>query len=253
LHLLSNHPNIVSFPAVINEAIEAQAIVQMAKQDNIMLEPEIGSQSSAATATEAASAKAASASVETSSKAAPAAVKANFGEMTGHYNTDSSCDAAGFTANYSVININLTRRQAFTCALPLSRGAREGGPAKRVRVRALAIPSSAVASRRHFLPQAFPLRFTRGRDGQSRQVMIYVVGDRFSRKRSSQKIKKGREIDAARSFKETVCHGNRLSAHCGDRGAASKGSAESVIIDHIHHFHRARLGGGDEPGCARHR
>jgi hypothetical protein len=79
LHLLRDNSDIGFFASIINEAIEAKAVVEMAEQDDLVLKPKIGSPSAAtATTSKAASAavKTASASVEASPKAAAAAVEA---------------------------------------------------------------------------------------------------------------------------------------------------------------------------------
>jgi hypothetical protein len=79
LHLLRDNSDIGFFASIINEAIEAKAVVEMAEQDDLVLKPKIGSPSAAtATTSKAASAavEAASASVEASPKAATAAVEA---------------------------------------------------------------------------------------------------------------------------------------------------------------------------------
>jgi hypothetical protein len=79
LHLLRDNSDIGFFASIINEAIEAKAVVEMAEQDDLVLKPKIGSPSAAtATTSKAASAavKTASASVEASPKAATAAVEA---------------------------------------------------------------------------------------------------------------------------------------------------------------------------------
>jgi hypothetical protein len=79
LHLLRDNSDIGYFAAIINEAIEAKAVVKMAEQDDLVLKPKIGSPSAATTTTsKAASAavKTASASVVASPKAATAAVEA---------------------------------------------------------------------------------------------------------------------------------------------------------------------------------
>ena len=79
MHLLRDNSDIGFFASIINEAIEAKAVVEMAEQDDLVLKPKIGSPSAAtATTSKAASAavKTASASVEASPKAATAAVEA---------------------------------------------------------------------------------------------------------------------------------------------------------------------------------
>jgi hypothetical protein len=78
LHLLRDNSDIGFFASIINEAIEAKAVVEMAEQDDLVLKPKIGSPSATATTSKAASAavKTASASVEASPKAATAAVEA---------------------------------------------------------------------------------------------------------------------------------------------------------------------------------
>jgi hypothetical protein len=77
LHLLRDNSDIGFFASIINEAIEAKAVVEMAEQDDLVLKPKIGSPSAAtATTSKAASAAVKTASVEASPKAATAAVEA---------------------------------------------------------------------------------------------------------------------------------------------------------------------------------
>ena len=79
MHLLRDNSDIGFFASIINEAIEAKAVVEMAEQDDLVLKPKIGSPSAAtATTSKAASAavKTASASVEASPKAASSAMEA---------------------------------------------------------------------------------------------------------------------------------------------------------------------------------
>jgi hypothetical protein len=42
LHLLSDNPDVGSFAAIINEAIEAKAVVEMPEQGDTVLKPKIG-------------------------------------------------------------------------------------------------------------------------------------------------------------------------------------------------------------------
>ncbi len=72
LRLLRDKSDMGFFASIINEAIEAKAVVEMAEQDDLVLKPKIGSPS-AATATPV---KTASAAVKASPKAASAAVEA---------------------------------------------------------------------------------------------------------------------------------------------------------------------------------
>ena len=51
LHLLRDNSDIGFFASIINEAIEAKAVVEIAEQDDLVLKPKIGSPSAASATT----------------------------------------------------------------------------------------------------------------------------------------------------------------------------------------------------------
>jgi hypothetical protein len=61
LHLLGDHTDIGFVAAVIAEAVEAKAVAEMAEQDNVVLQPDVGSPSTATAGTAAATRGAATA------------------------------------------------------------------------------------------------------------------------------------------------------------------------------------------------
>jgi hypothetical protein len=84
LHLLRDNSDIGFFASIINEAIEAKAVVEMAEQDDLVLKPRIGSPS-AATAT--------------TSKAASAAVKTDLDGVPGEWSIAPGSDATRANVN----------------------------------------------------------------------------------------------------------------------------------------------------------
>src|SRR3954466_5657649 len=71
LHLLGDHADVGAGAAVVDEAVEAETVLEMAEQRDVMLQPDVGAPAAAA-ATTAASATAAATHTAATAPAAPA-------------------------------------------------------------------------------------------------------------------------------------------------------------------------------------
>jgi hypothetical protein len=92
LHFLRNHPDIRTIAAVVAEAVVAEPVRQVAKQNDIVLEHDIGPTASTTTSPAAAAATAAEAAASAATEAA--AATATYSHATAAAGAGKACAAA---------------------------------------------------------------------------------------------------------------------------------------------------------------
>src|SRR5262245_43408901 len=146
LHFLRHHADIGPGAAVVAEAIEAQAVVEMAEQGDVVLERDIRPASTAATAAAAA----------TTAESTAAATATDAATATAH------AAAAAATAPGNPARTTAAAAKTLAAAIGLrAGGTTTGSRARKGRVTSAAAgraPATAVARLRPILPSAIPSR-----------------------------------------------------------------------------------------------